>query len=436
MSDAGKTTNNPLVAIPAFEGMPDEALAELAAKGKKIEFTAGARIMVEGENSDAVYAIVAGTISIVTESTHGSVELAHQHAPALVGEIGVLANLARTATVLATTAVAAWRLEKDLFVAACRRQPDILVSVVGQLGNQIASINQALGLYAHSLSALEHVDFDPALLNDLKNPNRQLKEFSAAFARMAAQIALQRNRAQEMVAAATIQQALLPAPIDQAALGGRATIHAAMSPAREVGGDFFDMFGQDGNRLVIAVGDVCGKGVPAALFMAVSLTVLRMVARENRPLDEAIARINDQLCADNASSMFATLFLARLDLKTGTIEYVCCGHNPALVVSPVGGVRELAAKGIPLGVLPGHRFEAVRTRLEKGETLLAFTDGVTEANDPAGEEFGDGRLVALLEGLGGADPRHLIENVVAAVEAFAGRAEQFDDITCLSLKRL
>jgi len=278
------------------------------------------------------------------------------------------------------------------------------------------------------------VDFDPGLLDDLNNPSQQLKEFSKAFSRMATQIALQRNRAQEMVAAATIQQALLPDMIDQTVLGNRATIFASMTPARAVGGDFYDMFAQGNDRLAIAVGDVCVKGVPAALFMSVALTVLRMVGREDRPIDEAIGKINDQLCADNTSSMFATLFFASVDLTSGELDYVCCGHNPAFLVSANGRVRPLAAAGIPLGVLPGHGFEAAKVRLAPGDALFLFTDGVTEANNEKGEEFGDQRLAELLGGLGGAGPHQMIETVVAAVRDFAGDAEQFDDITCLCFK--
>ncbi|NOZ32870.1 MAG: SpoIIE family protein phosphatase, partial [Alphaproteobacteria bacterium] len=410
------------------------ALAALAAGGTRGRFCPGERIMVEGDASNEAFAILSGTISILNESAHGTVTLAQRSGPALVGEIGVLAGLPRTATVRADTEVVAWRIEREPFISACLSQPEILVSVVKQLGTGIFGINQALGLYTHCLTALERVDFDPGLLDDLNNPSQQLKEFSKAFSRMATQIALQRNRAQEMVAAATIQQALLPDMIDQTVLGNRATVFASMTPARAVGGDFYDMFAQGNNRLAIAVGDVCGKGVPAALFMSVALTVLRMVGREDRPIDEAIEKINDQLCADNASSMFATLFFASIDLTSGELDYVCCGHNPAFLISANGMVRPLAAAGIPLGVLPGHGFEAAKVRLAPGDALFLFTDGVTEANNEMGEEFGDQRLAELLEGLGGAGPRQMIETVVAAVSDFAGDAEQFDDITCLCFK--
>jgi phosphoserine phosphatase RsbU/P len=226
---------------------------------------------------------------------------------------------------------------------------------------------------------------------------------------------------------------MLPPPLPATSCGGRIALHAAMRPAREVGGDFYDFFTIDGNRLVMVIGDVSGKGVPASLFMAMTRTVIRLVARQDDDLAAGIGRANALLSADNDSAMFVTLFYGVLDLASGRLTYCNCGHNPPQVLRGDGGSEGLPLTGLPLGVLEEADYATRTVDLAPGDRLFLYTDGVTEANDAEGGEFGEARLSAALDALRDAAPSDMVDGIVRRVDAFAAGAPQADDITCLAL---
>ena len=236
--------------------------------------------------------------------------LATVHAPQLIGEIGVLADLPRTASVKAVTPSKVYRISRPELLQIGRKTPDLLLFIIGQMGRQLDAVNRAVSLYTNALAALERREFDSRILEQLENPPPQLAEFSAAFHRFASQILDKRRQHDEMASAAIIQQSFLPKTSNLAAIEGVLELHAEMRPAREVGGDFYDFFMLDADHFAIAIGDVCGKGIAASLFMAVVVTVLRTAAREEKDVASTISRANSLLCRDNASSMFATAFYA------------------------------------------------------------------------------------------------------------------------------
>jgi sigma-B regulation protein RsbU (phosphoserine phosphatase) len=201
-----------------------------------------------------------------------------------------------------------------------------------------------------------------------------------------------------------------------------------------VGGDFYDVFMLDEDRLVLVIGDVCGKGVPASLFMSVTMTALRLAARERSSVQETVETANAMLCAQNPTLMFATMVYGVLDLRDGGFEYASCGHNPPFVLRSDTGCAPLPTGGPPLGLVPGKRFQSRSIGLRPGDGLFLFTDGVTESIDPSGVEFGDERLARTLERQPRAAAAALVEAVMADVEAFAAGAEPFDDVTCLAAR--
>ena len=159
-----------------------------------------------------------------------------------------------------------------------------------------------------------------------------------------------------------------------------------------------DFFKLDADRLAIVIGDVCGKGIPASIFMAVVVTVLRTAAREEPDAASTIARANAILCRDNAASLFATTFYAVLNLRNGTLEYCNCGHNAPVHIPASGGPRRLAPTGLPLALFADRPAAASCIQLNPGDDLILFTDGVTEALNPSKEEFGERLLVETLLG--------------------------------------
>jgi phosphoserine phosphatase RsbU/P len=418
--------------IAVLAPAPDEAIAALIRRSARVDFAADAVIVHQAETDSAAFIVLSGEITIVDDSPHGRSFLARIPAPTLVGEIGALAHLPRTATVLAGTDVRALRVERDVLVDFCRETPEILVSVVGRLGQQIQSTNRALGLYAGSFAALEREDFDPAIIEELNNPTPELRDFSAAFQRLAHHIALERKKRSEMASAALIQKAMLPQTLDGLDPKARVDVFGAMKSARDVGGDFYDVFLLGENRLALLIGDVCGKGVPASLFMSITMTILRLAARQDRDITSTLADANRMLFAQNASGLFATLFYGILDLETGMLDYASSGHNPPFLLRGDGACLRLMGGGTPMGILPEKTIKPHALRLERGDALFLFTDGVTEAEDPDGAEYGDARLGDVLSRTAGAKADDICRIVTDDVAKFAGSADQFDDITCVA----
>jgi sigma-B regulation protein RsbU (phosphoserine phosphatase) len=234
---------------------------------------------------------------------------------------------------------------------------------------------------------------------------------------------------QELEIARKMQMAILPRSFQER--GGLA-IHATMTPAKQIGGDFYDHFEIDEHRIAITVADVSGKGVPAALFMAVSRTLLRAVARFSDSPADCLSRLNDLLAVDNEQMMFVTLFYIVIDTRDGTAVYANAGHNLPYVLRGNGAIEAIpATEGMALAILEGVEFEEARLVLAPGDGLFMYTDGVTEAFDPKAQMFGEERLEALLAQIREYPVEDFPGRVQAQVKSFEDGGPQSDDITCL-----
>ena len=212
-------------------------------------------------------------------------------------------------------------------------------------------------------------------------------------------------------------------------------LFARMVPAREVGGDFYDLFMFDERHVVVAIADVSGKGIPAAMFMMEAKSCIGTLASSGLPLREVFEQANEKLCANNGLDLFVTAFVASVDLDTGSFEYVNAGHNPPAIMRRDGGAALLQAEsGFVLGGMEGMRYLSQRGVLSPGESLVLFTDGVTEALDDAGGFYGEDRLLELLSRMRGETPQAVVEKVEEDIMAYRGSAEQPDDITVLALR--
>lgn len=237
---------------------------------------------------------------------------------------------------------------------------------------------------------------------------------------------------QELDIARRVQSAIVPTVFPQRS---EFEIHGYMVPAREVGGDFYDFFDIDAEHLGVVIADVSDKGVPAALFMAISRTLLKATALFEPSPSACISRLNDLLAAENEQMMFVTLFYGVLHLPSGRLDYVNAGHNPPYVIGREGLSALPATGGCAVAVFEDRTFRETSHILAAGDTLFLYTDGVSEAFDIDGEAFGEARLEALLEELGELPVERIAERVVAAIRGFERGADQADDITCLSLRR-
>lgn len=237
---------------------------------------------------------------------------------------------------------------------------------------------------------------------------------------------------QELEIARNMQLSILPRKFD--AHPGLA-IHATMIPAKEVGGDFYDFFALDAHRVALVMADVSGKGVPAAFFMAVSRTLLRAIAQFSDSPGPCLVRLNDLLAADNDEMMFVTLFYGILDTRDGSLVYANAGHNPPYIMRADGSVETVPrTQGMALAVMDGLEYAENRLTLARGDGLFMFTDGVTEALDPALQLFGEDRLVDGLKEMRAMPVRTIPAEVVAMIKRFEAGSAQADDITCLMVR--
>jgi serine phosphatase RsbU (regulator of sigma subunit) len=307
------------------------------------------------------------------------------------------------------------------------------MAIIRELGGRLARMNRSLAYLTHAAESLSRDEYDAALLDELTNLPGEMATFGRAFAGMAAEIRAKQTRREEMRAAAQIQQSILPpcwTPVGAAAC---IDLHAEMHPAREIGGDFYDYFLIDENRLAFTVADVSGKGIPAALFMAVSRTVMRGIS-SNRDLSAGMAQANRLLATQNTACMFVTMFHGVLDLATGLLRYCNAGHNPPYLLRAGGGRSALEATGIPIGIAEQMTYRIAELALGPGDMLVLFTDGIPEAFDASGSEFGTARLEETLDAGCRSRAADLVRRVLTATAAFAAGAEQSDDITCLALR--
>jgi serine phosphatase RsbU (regulator of sigma subunit) len=283
------------------------------------------------------------------------------------------------------------------------------------------------------LSQQEYSADDRKLLNDLATQTAPAVQV-AQLVRQQQQQAQERERIeQELRVARLIQQTLLPKELPN--LPGY-QLAAYYQPAREVGGDFYDFFDLEDGRLGIVVGDVTDKGVPAALVMATTRTMLRASAQRLDSPGEVLKRVNDVMVDDIPPNMFVTCLYAILDPATGRLHYANAGHDlPYRRRASTSGAEELRATGMPLGLLPGMGYEEKEIVLEKGESVLFYSDGLVEAHDPQREMFGFPRLQGLV-GTHRSGGQEMVSFLLSELARFTGDEwEQEDDITLVTLDR-
>ena len=248
-----------------------------------------------------------------------------------------------------------------------------------------------------------------------------------------AQITAEKERiGAELSIATEIQASMLPRIFPPFPERRDLNIYATMNPAREVGGDFYDFFLVDETHLAIAVADVSGKGVPAALFMVIAKTLIKDRACSMAKPGDIFTWVNQQLCESNQAGLFVTAWLGVIDLKTGLVEYVNAGHNPPLVALGGENFTYLKQKsGFILAGLEGFAYETSTFQMGHGDRIFLYTDGVTEAMNRQDELFGEKRLLAWMSQNRGAAPEEALHGLREEIAVFADGAEQYDDITML-----
>jgi sigma-B regulation protein RsbU (phosphoserine phosphatase) len=304
----------------------------------------------------------------------------------------------------------------------------IMVSAYGDMGNIRQAMNN--GAFDFATKPIDLDDLSRTIEKAIEQIHyiRQMQEDSNQLQSLKGDLAV----------AHEIQQAILPRifpPFPEET--GFLDIAASMEAAKDIGGDFYDFFRIDEDRIGVCIADVSGKGIPAAIFMAVSRTLIRSTGIRGGSAAECITYSNKLLSKESVNCMFVTVFYGIYNLRTGELTYTNAGHNPPYILKSDGQVVETPMPKDPIvGAFDFLEYHQATLQLDKGDMLIMFTDGVNEAMNTELEEYGDERLINILKQSANKDCQETIKAVKADLSAFTTGAEQSDDITMLAIKRL
>lgn len=364
-----------------------EDLALLDTATERLTVADGTAILREGEPGDAMFVLLEGELVITVQ---GKV-IDHLLPGMVLGEMAMVDDRPRSATATSVGSATVVRIDRGQFLRLVQDSPQFAVRV----------------------------------MNIMSVRTRRLMEEEIERQRMEEELAVGRR----------IQLSLLPRGCPQ--LPGY-EFAAGYRAAREVGGDLYDFIVQpdDPNKVHVIIADVTGKGVPAALYMAVSRTLMHTYALEGYGPAEALRRTNEFIRRDETSPLFLSAFYTVLDADTGCLTYASAGHNPPIWIhSATGEIELLRSRGLLLGAFDGSVPEQNLCFLAPGDYVVFFTDGITEARDPLGEFFDDEGLEAVVQSKAWSSAEELLTAIVRAVDEFAGGTAQADDFTVVVLRR-
>jgi sigma-B regulation protein RsbU (phosphoserine phosphatase) len=413
--------------VPLFSRLPPAALDTLADNIGRRRVPAGAILFNQGEPGLECFVILSGQLEVITFVNGDELRLDVYHPGQIIGEMALLDRSPRSATVRALADADLVVLDEAAFKTLLAANPDLAMSLLRSGTTRIRNTNQRM------IADLERKNAELQLAYD------QLKAAQAELIRLS-------RIEEELAVARRIQQSFLPRTLPTPP-GWQ--VAAYSRGAQAVGGDFYDCIELADGRIGLVVADACGKGVTAALFVALTRSLLRAASQApwifqgelaldaESVLTGALWLVNDYICREHGeSSMFITLFYGVLDPATGALAYVNAGHNPPLLVAPgATAIAETEPGALPIGVLPAQSYEVLRAEIAPGERLVAFSDGITEAMDPAGELYGDERLHAALRAHAALAGDGLVAAIIDDVDAYAAGAPQADDLTLLIVTR-
>jgi len=301
----------------------------------------------------------------------------------------------------------------------------VMVSAYGDMKNIRTAMNR--GAYDFVTKPIDFDDLETTI-------QKTLKEIESLKLAELAREELNSIQ-QELNVASEIQQSILTKNFSIFPKNNKFEIYAEMNPAKEIGGDFYDFFLIDDNHLGLVIGDVSGKGMPAALFMAISRTLLKAIALKGESASKCLKQVNYLLSQDNPKNMFVTVFYSILNISTGELEYSNGGHIIPCLLSANGALTYLEeSTNIALGVIEDFEYKSNSIFLKPGHSLVLYTDGITEAIDKSCNEFSNDRLEQFLQQVSNSSSNDIIKGMIKEVNNFAAGVPQSDDITAMVIK--
>lgn len=387
--------------LQLFRDIPHSIVQELLDSCPVREFAAETVVLTPGQTNEHIFMLLAGRLRVHLDAADSANPIVIE-VGGCIGELSIIDGKPVSAYVVAEKGSRLLTIPQEAFWARILPNPGVARNLLRVLTERMRRNNDAV----------------------IEGMRRQL---------------LYEHIQKELRLAREIQASMLPGRKPR---NGALDICAAMEPAREVGGDLYDFFQLDSGELCFLVGDVSDKGLPAALFMARTMDIVRVVTRLMRgpggsapEPSEIIACVNRELCQNNASCMFVTLFFGVIDPRTGRLLYCNAGHNAPYVTS-AAQVRALeCVRGVPLGVKSESAYRTTETALAREETLFVFSDGVTEAMNASREFYGEARLERVLAERSGRPAEETVDSVVSSVAAFVGETARSDDITAMAIRR-
>lgn len=392
-------------ALQLFRDIPPDIVQELLDSCPVREFAAETVVLSPGETNEHIYMLLAGRLRVHLDAFDSANPILID-VGGCIGELSIIDGKPVSAYVVAEQGCRLLIVPQQAFWARILPNPGVARNLLRVLTERMRRNNDTVLQGMRQQLAYEHLQ-------------------------------------KELQFAREIQASMLPAHALAASGAAALDIWAAMEPAREVGGDLYDFFHLDQGELCFLVGDVSDKGLPAALFMARTMDIVRVVTRLLRGKDGALPRpdeimdcVNAELCQNNASCMFVTLFFGMLDPRSGVLRYCNAGHNPPYVLCGGGATKVLdGVRSAPLGVKADTAFRTVSVTLARGETLFVYSDGITEAMNGAGEFYAEQRLERALSVCAGLSSKEVVASVIAWLAEFVGGVPQSDDITAMAIRR-
>lgn len=401
--------------VPLFSSLEPVEIAYLAERCQIIDLEPNVIFLHEDELGDSMYVIAHGSVDIIKAlGTQEESLLAIYQEGELVGEMSLLNPLQpRSASARSRDNVTLLVVTREAIEQLLPRFPRVAIDFLRIMSER---------LYATA----------SVKIRDLVVKNQELNQAYADLQAAQERLIQQEVLEQELRHAQRIQQQMLPTVLPKFA---HVDIGARMIPARMVGGDLYDVIQLDDERLAVVVGDVAGKGIPASLYMALVCSLLRATASTTTMPTDVLRVVNEHLCDRDMDSMFVTLIYGVLNIHSGEFTYVLGGHDrPYIWHGTDGSATEKTARSRPLGLLHETLLQSSSAHLTRGSYVLLFSDGVTEAMNQAGEQFGPERLLNEVIGRNDLSAQALCDHVVAAVERHQGEAPQSDDMTVLALR--
>ncbi len=400
--------------IPLFHDIPSEDIVRMVNELPVEIYPAGSYLFRDGDPGDNLYVVRDGHLEILLAADTPDEMLLKVCGPGeYVGEMGlIMADGKRTATVRAGTRTEAWVMSRAKFTQLLQRWPGIAYSMVDILSQRLDATNDAT-------------------FRDLTEKNHALQKAYDDLKAAQMQLIEKERLERELKVAADIQLSILP-DVLPTAVGF--DFGARILPARSVGGDFYDVFAIDDSRFGVVIGDVADKGVPSALFMARTHALIMAEAGPNISPGEVLQLTNGHITRLQKSVQFVTALYGILDTRTGEFKYARAGHEPPVIIRANGSVERLPFDvGMSLGLLDVIRLDEQTVNLEKGSSLVLFTDGMTDCRDPNGVAFSFDRIKTNLEKMSGFPAQRVCDDLLETLNVYQHGSSQDDDVTLVAV---